>query len=343
VGGRDYGESQFNRATHGQRQPGSSFKPYVYLTAIENGIKPNKIMSDVAPTCGNWSPSNYGGGVSGRSMTLYEALARSINTIAVRLSLDVGREKVLATAHKLGLTSVRKTCSMALGDSGIAPIDHTAGFAVFANGGKAVKPYAIVELRNTRDEIVYSRERDEPPPAQLFKRENIETLNTMLEKVVSEGTGQAAKLDFTTAAGKTGTSSGPKDVWFVGFTGQYVTGVWFGNDDYTDMASGTTGGHLSAPTWHTFMQAAHTSMDIPRIPGLPPHPRQIEEQQRLSEIKREDPTLGNGTADASKRLSPRTRKALTSLSKLLKEAPKLLGETTLEKGASLDKQPVRTR
>ncbi len=202
VGGRDYGESQFNRATHGQRQPGSSFKPYVYLTAIENGIKPTRVFSDVAPTCGNWSPSNYGGGVSGRSMTLYDALARSVNTIAVRLSLDVGREKVLANAHKLGLTSVRKTCSMALGDSGIAPLDHTAGFAVFANGGKSVKPYAIVELRNTRDEMVYSRERDEPPPVQLFKREDIETLNTMLEKVVSEGTGHAAQLDFTTVGWK---------------------------------------------------------------------------------------------------------------------------------------------
>ena len=344
VGGRDYGDSQFNRASHGARQPGSSFKPYVYLTAIENGIKPTKVMSDVAPTCGNWSPSNYGGGVSGRSMTLYEALMRSVNTIAVRLSLDVGREKVLETVHKIGLTSVKKTCSMALGDTGIAPLDHTAGFAVFANGGLAVKPYAVLELRNTRDEVVYSRERDEPPPARLFKREHIETLNTMLEKVVSEGTGQAAKLDFTIAAGKTGTSSGPRDVWFVGFTGQYVTGVWFGNDDFSEMASGTTGGHLSAPAWHKYMAAAHTSMDIPQIPGLPLHPRQIEERQRLAEIRRDDPTLGSGTADLAKRMPARTRKMLTTLSKLLKDAPKLeVPAAATEKGASLDKLQVRTQ
>ena len=189
VGGRDYGDSQFNRAVHGARQPGSSFKPYVYLTAIENGVRPNKVVSDTAPTCGNWSPVNYGGGVSGRSMTLYDALKMSVNTIAVKLSLDVGREKVLEVAHRIGLTSVRKTCSMALGDTGIAPLDHAAGYAVFANGGKAVKPYAILELRNTRDELVYSRERDEPPPAQIFKREDIEILNTMLQKVVEEGTG----------------------------------------------------------------------------------------------------------------------------------------------------------
>ncbi len=344
VGGRDYGDSQFNRATHGQRQPGSSFKPYVYLTAIENGIRPTRVMSDVAPTCGNWSPTNYGGGVSGRSMTLYEALEKSVNTIAVKLSLEVGREKVVETAHKVGLMSVRKTCSMALGDTGVAPIDHTAGFAVFANGGKAVKPYAILELRNTRDEVVYSRERDEPPPAQIFKREHIELLNTMLEKVVSAGTGSAAKLDFTIAAGKTGTSSGPRDVWFVGFTGQYVTGVWFGNDDFSEMAAGTTGGHLAAPTWRAYMAAAHSSMDIPQIPGLPLHPRQIEERQRLSEIRRDDPTFGSGGSDQAKRMPARTRKMLTSLSKLLKEAPKLQGAgNTTEKGASLDRPPTRTQ
>jgi penicillin-binding protein 1A len=345
VGGRDYGDSQFNRATHGARQPGSSFKPYVYLTALENGYKPTKVMTDTAPTCGNWSPVNYGGGISGRAMTLYEALARSVNTIAVKLSLEVGREKVLATAHKIGLTTVKKTCSMALGDTGIAPIDHTGAFAVFANGGMAVKPYAILELRNTRDEVVYSRERDEPPPTRIFKREHIETLNTMLEKVVNEGTGTAAKLDFTVAAGKTGTSSGPRDVWFVGFTGQYVTGVWFGRDDFSEMASGTTGGHLSAPAWHAYISQAHTNMDIPQIPGLPLHPRQIEERQRLAEIRRDDPAFaGGGASEPAKRMPPRTRKMLTSLSKLLKDAPKLQGPGIgTDKGAALDKPAVRTQ
>nr|WP_256437972.1 PBP1A family penicillin-binding protein [Rhodomicrobium sp. Az07] len=341
VGGRDYGDSQFNRATKGLRQPGSSFKPYVYLTAIESGIRPNKVYPDVAPRCGNWSPSNYGGGVSGRAMTLYEAMARSVNTIAVRLSLDVGRDKLLENVHKIGLTSVRKTCSMALGDTGIAPLDHTAGFAVFASGGKAIKPYAILELRNTKDELVYSRERDEPVPAQIFKREDIETLNTMLEKVVTEGSGARARLDFTTAVGKTGTSSGPRDVWFMGFTGQYVTGVWFGKDDFSEMAAGTTGGQLSAPTWHRYMAAAHTSMDIPQIPGLPLHPRQVEERQRLLEIRRDEPGFASGQ-DAARRMPAKTRKALTSLSKLLKGAPKLQAADT-QNDATLDNLPVRTQ
>ena len=197
-------------------------------------------------------------------------------------------------------------------------------------------------VRNARDEVVYSRERDEPPPVQLFKRESIETLNTMLEKVVSEGTGMSAKLDFTTVAGKTGTSSGPRDVWFEGFTGQYVTGVWFGNDDFSDMAAGTTGGHLAAAAWHEYMMHAHTSMDIPKIPGLPLHPRQVEEQQRLLEVKREDPTLGS-MADGGRRMPSRTRKALVSLAKVLKDAPKLQTPAP-EKGASLDKpSAIRTQ
>ncbi len=343
VGGRDYGESQFNRAVHAARQPGSSFKPYVYLTAIENGMKPTRVVLDTSPTCGRWSPVNYGGGASGRPMTLYDALKRSVNTIAVKLSLEVGREKVVEVAHRIGLTAIRKTCSMALGDTGIAPLDHVGGYAVFANGGMAVKPYAILELRNTHDEVVYSRERDEPPPARIFKRKDIETLDSMLFKVVEEGTGMAAKLDFTNACGKTGTTSGPKDVWFMGFTGQYVTGVWFGNDDYSDMAGGTTGGHMAAPVWHQYMVAAHTSMNIPQIPGVPLHQRQVEERERLAEIRRTDPNAVISPGDPSKSLPSRTLKMLTSLSKLLKEAPKLKGSKDQKRGASLDKQSVRTQ
>lgn len=348
VGGRDYGESQFNRATKGQRQPGSSFKPYVYLTAIENGYKPTQVMVDGVVRCGNWSPANYGGGVSGRAMTLYEALAKSVNTIAVKLSLDVGRQKVLATAQKVGLSTTRVTCSMALGDTGITPLEHTGGFAVFANGGKSAKPYAIVELRNSRDELVYAHDRDEPAPQQLFKREHIEVLNTMLEKVVTEGTGQAAKLDFTNAAGKTGTSSGPKDIWFVGFTGQYVTGIWFGNDDFTEMPRGATGGQLAAPVWKQYMVGAHTSMDIPQIPGLPVHPRQVEEQQRLALVRRDEPqapaSASAAPVDPAKRLPPRTRKALEALQKLLKDAPMLsVPSSAPSRDASVTQPQVRVQ
>ncbi len=320
VGGRDYGDSQFNRATKALRQPGSSFKSYVYLTALENGYKPASIEIDGPVSCGNWSPENYSGGYRGR-MTLTQALALSINTIAVKLSLKVGREKVLETLKKIGINNVQRSCSMALGDQGITVIDHTAGYAVFANGGKPVRPYAITEIRNQRDEVIYSRELSEPKPKQVFERTVIEQMNEMLEQVVVAGTGRAAQLDFTHVAGKTGTSSAYRDAWFIGYTGQYVTGVWYGNDSFSPM-NRVTGGNLPAQTWKLYNAGAHVSMNIPQIPGLPVHPRQLEELQRLSEIRRDDPTLGT-VAEAVQAMPPRTRKLLESLNKVFKETPKL--------------------
>ena len=146
VGGKDYGESQFNRVSHAYRQPGSSFKGYVYLTALQNGFSPNSVLSDGYVSCGRWSPKNYSGGFRGR-MTLRMALAKSINTIAVKLSLQAGREKVLADLAKMGITHLKKTCSLALGDNGMTPLEHTGGYAVFAAGGLEVRPYAIEEIR----------------------------------------------------------------------------------------------------------------------------------------------------------------------------------------------------
>ncbi len=320
VGGRDYGESQFNRATKALRQPGSSFKSYVYLTALENGYTPNSIEIDGPVSCGNWSPENYSGGFRGR-MTLTQALALSINTIAVKLSLKVGREKVIETLKKVGINNVQRSCSMALGDQGITVLDHTAGYAVFANGGKAVRPYAIIEIRNQRDEVVYSHDLNEPKPKQVFERNVIEQMNQMQEQVVLAGTGRAAQLDFTHVAGKTGTSSSYRDAWFIGYTGQYVTGVWFGNDSFSPM-NRVTGGSLPAQTWKLYNVGAHVSMNIPQIPGLPVHPRQLEEQQRLSEIRRDDPTFGT-VAEALQGMPARTKKILENLNKVFRETPKL--------------------
>ena len=166
VGGPDYGESQFNRATHAKRQPGSSFKVYVYATALENGYTPDTMVRDASRSCGNWHPQNYGGshGGGGR-MPLWMALAKSLNTVAAELSFAVGREKVIEMTQRLGITGIRKSCSMALGDYGITPLEHAGGVATFANGGKSAKPYAILELFNSKGELVYSRERDEPRAA----------------------------------------------------------------------------------------------------------------------------------------------------------------------------------
>jgi len=323
TGGPDYGESQFNRATHALRQPGSSFKIYVYATALENGFNPNTIVRDASRSCGRWHPQNYGGshGGGGR-MPLWNALARSLNTTASELSFKVGREKVIEMTKRLGIDGIKKTCSMALGDYGITPLQHAGGLGTFANGGKLAKPYAILDLVTSKGELIYSRDRDEPEAPQVYKREFAEQMNWMLNKVITDGTGRRAQLDFTNVAGKTGTSTGPKDVWFVGFTGKYVGVVWLGNDDNRPM-SGTTGGQFAAPIWHSFMSVVHTDMNIPTIPGLQPHPVQVAEQQRVAALRPEgSPAAAPGETPqrASSLMSEQMRDALKRLAQDMRKA-----------------------
>jgi penicillin-binding protein 1A len=324
VGGLDYGESQFNRAAHAHRQPGSSFKLYVYATAFENGYNPRSIVRDSGAHCGNWSPRNYAGGASGGSMTAINAFKQSLNVPAVALSLKVGREKVLEMTQRLGVRGVKKTCSMALGDKGITPLDHTGAYAAFANGGKLAKPYAVLELYNSKGELIYSREKDEPPAPVVLKRPVVEGMNQMMQAVVLDGTGKRAALDFTHAVGKSGTSSSWRDAWFVGFTGALVTGVWIGYDDFKPMAN-ITGGSLPAQTWHDYMVVAHNNRYIPPIPGLVPHPNQMAEQARLAELKRTDPSLAQAqiaqaTQKRSGLMPDQTRDVLKKLAEAMRRA-----------------------
>jgi penicillin-binding protein 1A len=329
VGGIDYGESQFNRATHARRQPGSSFKLYVYATALENGYTPKSVVRDASGTCGNWAPRNYsGGGGSGRSLTVTDAFKLSLNTVAADLSFKVGRDKVLEMTKRLGVQGVRKTCSMALGDTGITLLQHTGAYATFANGGKLAKPYAILELTNSKGEVIYSRERDEPEAPQVVSRRVVEMMNQLMLAVVTEGTGHAARLDFTHAVGKTGTSSSWRDAWFVGFTGALVAGVWVGHDDFRPMwldGHGVTGGSLPTQAWHAFMSVVLKDRNIPTIVGLQPHPAQVAEQQRLAELKRTDPALAQAqlahqTQKKSSIMPDQTRDALKRLSESLRRA-----------------------
>ncbi len=322
VGGIDYGESQFNRATNARRQPGSSFKLYVYATALENGYTPRTLVRDASGSCGNWAPRNYSGsGGSGRSLTMTDAFKVSLNTTAADLSFKVGRDKVLEMTRRLGVVGVKRTCSMALGDTGITVLQHTAAYATFANGGKLSRPYVVLELTNSKGEVVYSRERDEPEAPQVIDRHVVEMMNQMMLAVVNEGTGRRAILDFTHAVGKTGTSSGWRDAWFVGFTGALVAGVWVGHDDYRPMwlaGGGVTGGTLPTQAWHAFMSVVHTNRNIPTIPGLAPHPAQVAEQQRLAELKRTDPALAqaqiaHATQKRSSIMADQTRDALRRL------------------------------
>lgn len=349
VGGPDYGESQFNRASHAKRQPGSSFKPYVYATALENGYTSLSRVRDFSPRCGRWSPKNYSGSRgSGRRVTLTEALSRSLNTVAVYLSLNVGREKVIEMTKRLAIEGVRKTCSIALGDGGMTPLEHTGGYATFANNGKLAKPYAILELFNAHGELVYSRERDEPPAPQIVKPKVVRQLNQMLHSVVTSGTGRRAQLPFTHVAGKTGTSSSYRDAWFMGYTGKLVTGVWIGNDNYRPTA-GVTGGSLPAQTWQAFNSVAHTSMNFPPIPGLPEHPVQAAERQRIAQMRLNNPQQSQDKAKekskAKRSLSKRTLSVLLRVDTAMRAAagmpppdPDLIEETQLVPPVTPEKQ-----
>jgi penicillin-binding protein 1A len=322
VGGTDYGRSQFNRATTARRQPGSSFKPYVYAVALEAGMTPNTIVRDSSGSCGRWSPKNYNGGYgSGRRIPLEYALAKSYNTTAVDLSLRFGRDKVLEMVNRLHVSGVRMSCSMALGDGGVTVLEHTGGYATFANDGKLVIPYGILELVNSRGELIYSRERDEKPAPQVLAPEVAENMNRMLYEVVHAGTGGRARLDFTHAVGKTGTSSSYRDAWFMGFTGKYVTGVWLGNDDFRP-TNRVTGGSLPAQTWNAYMSVAHTDMNIPTIPGLTPHPTQVAERERLAYLRQTDPAYRErDSQQATTSLLPdTTRKALKQIANAMRKA-----------------------
>ncbi len=330
VGGPDYAESQFNRATKARRQPGSSFKIYVYATALENGYTPDTIVRDASRSCGKWSPQNYGGGYgSGARMPMWLAMAKSYNTVAAETSFAVGREKVLDMTKRLGVAGVTKSCSMALGDGGVTLIDHIGGVATFANGGKLARAYGILDITTSKGDLLYSRERDEPPAKQIVSRKVAEQINEMMQKVVTDGTGQKAALPFTNVVGKTGTSTGPKDAWFVGFTGKYVGGVWLGNDDNRPMRGGqggVTGGQYAAPLWSAFMTVAHTDMNIPDIPGVERHPVQIAELQRLADVRAAEVAAGISQPSAENApraqsiMSDKTRSALKSLAVALRKA-----------------------
>jgi penicillin-binding protein 1A len=274
VGGRDYGGSQFNRATDAMRQPGSSFKPYVYATALGHGFKPSSIVVD-APIClGNWCPHNYGHGYGG-SMTLISALTHSINTIAVRLSVAIGdgnpklgRARIIKTAHDMGIrTPLPDTPSLPIGADEVTVLDHTGAYATFPNLGKAVTPHALLEVRTGNGDLVWRYDRDGPKPRQVLSQQVAADMIKMMNSVVENGTGRRARLDGVAAAGKTGTTNAYRDAWFMGYTGNFVCGVWFGNDDYAS-TNRMTGGALPAMTWHNIMAYAHQGIELKQLPGV---------------------------------------------------------------------------
>ena len=321
VGGRDYGESQFNRATSALRQPGSSFKPYVYATAMMNGFTPETVVRD-GPICiGNWCPRNYSGGYSG-PVTLTKALVKSINTIPVRLAQQIGRDKIVEVAHAMGInTELRITRSLPLGASEVTVLDQTAGYAVFASGGFKTTPYGFTQIITSKGDVIYDRRRDAPPAVRVLPEETVAAMNGILSQVPEWGTGRRAKLEGIRTAGKTGTTSAYRDGWFVGYTGNFTAAVWMGNDDYTSTRR-LTGGSLPAMVWNKFMTFAHKGIDLRPIPYVE------SEQPALEDvIAAGDVTAGEegefGASDGPGSLSEATTNRLLALEKLMHDAPPL--------------------
>ncbi len=253
VGGKDYGQSQFNRATQALRPPGSAFKPFVYLTALNRGWHPNDRILDAPITEGSYSPKNFANLYYGE-VTLRDALAKSMNTAAIRLAQNLGTiGYVIGTARKLGITSdLERDMSLSLGSSGVSLLEMTSAYTIFPNYGMRPEPYAILSIRDQDNNIYYNFEPQQRRLQRAFKQTIIKDMDGMLENVVSNGTAKAANPGYR-AAGKTGTSQDFRDAWFIGYTGRYTAGIWLGNDDNSPMER-MTGGKAPAEIWATLMR-----------------------------------------------------------------------------------------
>jgi penicillin-binding protein 1A len=268
VGGKDYEESLFNRATQAVRQSGSSFKPFVYLAALRAGWKPNQIVVDGPVSYGNWAPKNYSKGYAGR-VTLTSALAHSYNSIPVKILIDVGIKPIVKAAHDMGIKGELETWApMVLGTSSLTLIDLTTGYATFAGGGKQASPYAVLEIRKPTGDVIYSRAKNTTEAPRMESEETIADLNSMLGAVVKTGTAKKADLGFAPQGGKTGTNQSYRDAWYIGFTAHNVTGVWVGNDDFSPMNE-VTGGRIPAPLWKQIMAVAEQGLKPEGLAGLP--------------------------------------------------------------------------
>jgi penicillin-binding protein 1A len=266
VGGRNYSESQYNRAVTARRQPGSAFKPFVYLTAIEAGLTPETIRQDAPLNVKGWTPENYSREYFG-PVTLTQALAMSLNTVAVRVGLEVGAKNVVRTAHRLGISSkLEPNASIALGTSEVSMLELVGAYAPFANGGMGVSPHVVTRIKTLDGKVLYQRQADEAN--QVIEPRNVAAMNQMMEQTLISGTARKAEIPGWQAAGKTGTSQDFRDAWFIGYTANLVTGVWLGNDDNSPTRH-ATGGGLPVEVWTRFMRAAHQGVPVAYLPNAP--------------------------------------------------------------------------
>ena len=272
VGGRNYAETQFNRAVAAKRQPGSAFKPFVYLTALEHGLTPDTVREDRPIEVKGWRPENYGHEYFG-PVTLTQALAKSLNTVSVRLTLEFGPAAVVRTAHRLGIASkLEPNASIALGTSEVSVLELVSAYAPFANGGNAVMPHVVERIRTAHGKVLYARSTQ--ALGRVVDPHYVAMMNAMMRETLTSGTARKADLPGWPAAGKTGTSQDFRDAWFVGYTSQLVTGVWFGNDDSSPTRK-ATGGGLPVEAWSRFMKAAHQGISVTDLPGSAASPAAI--------------------------------------------------------------------
>ncbi|MCJ8517780.1 penicillin-binding protein 1A [Pseudorhizobium tarimense] len=253
VGGKDYAQSQFNRAVTAKRQPGSAFKPFVYAAALEAGIRPDSIRNDAPVKIGKWTPENYDQKYRGE-VTVSSALSHSLNTIAAQLVMEVGPQEVVSLAHRMGIEQeLQPNASIALGTSEVPLVELTAAYAPFMNGGYKATPHIVRRILDTDGNVLHEASYENPP--RVLSETIAATMNSMLTRVIQEGTGKAARLKDWQAAGKTGTTQSFRDALFVGYTSVMTTGIWFGNDDGSSMKK-VTGGGLPAKAWKEYMTAA---------------------------------------------------------------------------------------
>ena len=297
VGGVDYQQSQYDRATQARRQAGSSFKPFVYLTAMEAGRTPETPVVDEPITIGDWTPRNYTGQYLG-PITLAIALKESINTVAARLANEVGTSNVAATARRLGITSpIQQDPSMALGAVEVSPLEMAQAYAPFSNGGVFAKGYGIERIRTASGRVLYDHGVDQGQRRSVIGQPALSYMIQMMRGVIASGTGTRARVAGYDLAGKTGTTSDYRDAWFIGYTGGFVTAVWVGKDDNTAMRK-VTGGGAPAGIWHDYMSAALPRLNVQPIPGGDVAPAPPDESDPISDIVRGVADLLHGDHEA---------------------------------------------
>jgi len=300
IGGYDYANSQFDRASEAKRQPGSAFKPFVYLSALEQGFTPESVRNDAPIRIGNWTPGNYNGKYFGK-VTLAEALARSLNSVSAQLVMEVGPKTVVSTAHRLGIESnLTSNASLALGTSEVTLLELTDSFVPFANGGYKAPLHIIRRVTTNEGKVLY--EYKSPAPNRVIDPRNVGMMNAMLRQTVESGTATKAKFGWP-AAGKTGTSQNFRDAWFIGYTSNLTTGVWFGNDDGKPTKK-ITGGSLPAIAWKDFMVAAHKGIPVAQLPGDYQLHQQVDDGNDILPSSGVDPAVPAAEGVPSAQLNP---------------------------------------